>query len=115
MVSLFSVTPYRRYQLSEVILTPNFLPRGRHLSSDDANLYEFKFAESIKVKKARKGYFSCCIIIRHGSCRFSASGKSTDLGRGRPRNLRCKRPVANQLRFPAGTLLLLLIMPPDRQ
>ncbi|GFU68525.1 hypothetical protein TNCV_1989751 [Trichonephila clavipes] len=23
----------------EVILTPSFLPRGRHLSSDDANLY----------------------------------------------------------------------------
>ncbi|GFS89152.1 hypothetical protein TNCV_1259001 [Trichonephila clavipes] len=40
LVPLFSAAPYRwdtnhRY----VTLTSSFLPRGRHLSSDDANLY----------------------------------------------------------------------------
>ncbi|GFU77591.1 hypothetical protein TNCV_3499631 [Trichonephila clavipes] len=28
------------YQSPQAILTPSFLPRGRHLSSDDANLYQ---------------------------------------------------------------------------
>ncbi|GFU53148.1 uncharacterized protein TNCV_3023711 [Trichonephila clavipes] len=45
--------------------------KGRHLSS-----------VSIQAKRTLKGSFSCRIIIRQGRCRFSASGKSTDLGAG---------------------------------
>ncbi|GFV59329.1 hypothetical protein TNCV_2340701 [Trichonephila clavipes] len=41
---------------------------------------EFNFVESIQAKWTLKGSFSFRIIIRHGRCRFSASGKSTDMG-----------------------------------
>ncbi|GFX64911.1 histone-lysine N-methyltransferase SETMAR [Trichonephila clavipes] len=37
---IFSAAPYRRYQLPQVILTPSFLPRLRHMNSDDAKLYQ---------------------------------------------------------------------------
>ncbi|GFW59992.1 hypothetical protein TNCV_4864471 [Trichonephila clavipes] len=33
LVSLLSAAPFKRYQLPQVILTPSFFPRGRHLSS----------------------------------------------------------------------------------
>ncbi|GFT51311.1 hypothetical protein TNCV_4954601 [Trichonephila clavipes] len=73
--SLLSAAPFRRHQLPQVILTPSFFPRGRHLSSVDTWL----------------------LVIRYGCCRFSASGKSTDLDRDRTCNLGYRRPVTNQL------------------
>ncbi|GFX94331.1 hypothetical protein TNCV_4293761 [Trichonephila clavipes] len=63
---------------------------------------EFNFAESNQATRTLKGSFSCRIIIRRGRCRFSASGKSTDLGRVRTLNLGYRWPATNQLRHPAG-------------
>ncbi|GFV24986.1 hypothetical protein TNCV_884521 [Trichonephila clavipes] len=58
-------------------------------------------ADSTQAKQTVKRSFTCRISMRHGRCRFSASGKSTDLGRGRTRNRRCGRPATNQPRHPA--------------
>ncbi|GFU70778.1 hypothetical protein TNCV_1662931 [Trichonephila clavipes] len=55
----------------------------------------FNFADSIRAKRSLKGSFSCRIIIRHGRFRFSASGKSIDVGRGRIRNIGYKKPAIN--------------------
>ncbi|GFT17946.1 uncharacterized protein TNCV_4911021 [Trichonephila clavipes] len=82
LISLFSEAPYRRYQLLRGILMPRFLPRGKHLSSDDEKLYlEIRF-----LPRTPKGIFTYRIIIRHGRCRFSASRQSANFGRGRTRN-----------------------------
>ncbi|GFX68964.1 hypothetical protein TNCV_683231 [Trichonephila clavipes] len=40
-------------------------------------------------------------MIRHERCRFFASGKSTDLVRGRTRNLGRTKRTTNQLRPPS--------------
>ncbi|GFU96390.1 hypothetical protein TNCV_89661 [Trichonephila clavipes] len=60
------------YQSLRVILTPNFLPRGKHLSSDDVNLYQDLILPraSKTNKQTLWGSFTCRIIIRHCPVNF---------------------------------------------
>ncbi|GFX07262.1 hypothetical protein TNCV_2972391 [Trichonephila clavipes] len=47
------------------------------------------------------------IVVRHGCYRFSASRKSTDLGRGRTCKLGRTIPASNQLNYPVNYEMLL--------
>ncbi|GFX12632.1 hypothetical protein TNCV_3157531 [Trichonephila clavipes] len=59
---------------SKVVLTPRFLTRGRHLSSDVANLYkDLVFPRAPKPNRFFSRSSICRIIIRHSRCQFSAS------------------------------------------
>ncbi|GFX06390.1 hypothetical protein TNCV_2939181 [Trichonephila clavipes] len=66
---------------------------------------EFNFAVNTLAKRTLKGFLRL-IIISQGRCRFSASGNSTDLDRDRTRNLGCRKPVTNQLRYPGTSFFI---------
>ncbi|GFV52091.1 hypothetical protein TNCV_1324441 [Trichonephila clavipes] len=83
-------------QSQHVILAPNFLPKGRYLELRQSEpVPGFNLAENTQSQTDTLGIFY--MPYNHATWyRFSASGKSTNLCRGRTRNLGCRRPVTNQ-------------------
>ncbi|GFT49459.1 hypothetical protein TNCV_3366571 [Trichonephila clavipes] len=93
----FSAAPFRRYQLPRVVLAPSFFSKGRHLSSADMKFVQrnLNLPRASKPNGHSKDLFHAAVDFLHS--------EYPDLGRGRTRNLRYRRPATNQLRQPAST------------
>ncbi|GFW18981.1 hypothetical protein TNCV_164962 [Trichonephila clavipes] len=58
LVLLFSAASFKRYRSPQVILTPSFFPRGRHLSSADAkSVLGIKFCREHPSQTGTQGIF----------------------------------------------------------